>query len=188
MNIFLVGNGPTTDLNQIVNKADLVVRMNKAPSFGVTTGTKTDILVLVNTGVPGSELLSKRGVRANRAFSVAKEIRMPVCPERAAERLARYPERAHQLTEFSHLTALPIYRDKTISFVPGDLVAALEAKLDSPMPSTGMIMTEQLVMNRQPGDVLYLCGFAHQGWDGHPWAKEKALTNSYVDQGFIVRV
>lgn len=188
MNIFLVGNGPTGDLNQIIDSADIVIRMNKALGFGKTTGTKTDILVLVNTGTPGQELLSARGVRANPAFAEAKEIRLPVCPMRAAERRAAHPERSGELTDFSHFTKLPIYKGKIISTVPRDLTAALEAKLGSPMPSTGMIMTEQLVMNRQPGDVIHLCGFGHEGWDGHPWAKEKALTDSYVEQGFIVRV
>ena len=92
------------------------------------------------------------------------------------------------MTEWSHLTEEPHFKGKIVTIVPGELVRNLEVKLNSPVPSTGMIMTEQLVQTRQPGDVIYLCGFAHSGWDGHPWEAEKALTNSYVDQGFIIRV
>lgn len=188
MNIFLVGNGPTTDLNSIIDAGDVVIRMNKVPTFGKTTGTKTDILVLVNTGTPGEELLSAKGVAKNKAFKLARQIRLPVAPARCIQRRIAYPERAAQLTEFSHLTKLPAYDGKIISFVPYQILMDLEAKLDSPVPSTGMIMTEQLVQTRQPGDTIHICGFAHEGWDGHPWAKEKALTDSYVEQGLLVRL
>lgn len=188
MDIFLVGNGPTGDLSQQIDAADLVIRMNKVPTMGKTTGTKTDILVLVNTGTPGEELLSRRGVRANPAFKIANEIRLPVCPMRAAKRREDHPERRHLMTEWSHMTKETHFRGKTITTVPGDLVSRLEDKLNSPVPSTGMIMAEQLVQTRQPGDVIYLCGFAHSGWDGHPWEAEKALIDSYVEQGFIIRV
>lgn len=188
MNIFLVGNGPTSDLSKMIDAGDVVIRMNKVPTYGKTTGTKTDILVLVNTGTPGEELLSAKGVAKNKAFKGARQIRLPCSPARVIQRRAAYPERAHQLTEFSHLTKLPAYNGKIISFVPYQILVDLEAKLDSPMPSTGMILTEQLVMTRQPGDTIYLVGFGHEGWDGHPWAKEKALTDSYVEQGLLVRV
>lgn len=188
MNIFLVGNGPTSDLNDIIDRADLVVRMNTVPTFGKTTGTKTDILVLVNTGSPGLELLSLKGVMSNPAFKLAREIRLPVCPERAAVRRAAHPERSNQMSEWSHLTKHEVYRDKIITNVHGHIAAKLEAKLNSPVPSTGMTITEQFVTNFQRGHKIHLCGFEHKGWDGHPWEAEKALTNSYVDQGLIIRV
>lgn len=188
MKIFVVGNAPPTrDLASLIDAADVVIRFNLAPFYGKLTGTKTTTMALVNTGPPGSRLLSKVGALANPGVAMATTIKLPVAVDRVAALRAAYPELANDLTEHSHLTVDPIWADKTISFVSADMHAALATKVGGPMPSTGMIILEELVMTRQPGVEIHLCGFAHNGWGGHPWKAEKALTEDYIAQGFVTR-
>lgn len=188
MDIYIVGNAPTSDLSARIDDADRVIRFNLVPNFGKTTGTKTTTLAVVNTGVPGSELLNPKNMRRNPAFALAGEILLPVTPDDAKERLEKSPKLKGELTEFSHLTADPLYAGKIIRFVDKAAKDALLAKLDSTMPSTGATVLEEVMATRQPNDRVFLVGFKHTGWSGHPWEKEKALTEEYIRQGLLIRL
>lgn len=58
--LVIVGNAPMkSDLSDIINKMDCVVRFNNGKNYNQKTGKKTDILVLNSAGVPiGNETLT----------------------------------------------------------------------------------------------------------------------------------
>ena len=61
------------------------------------------------------------------------------------------------------------------------------------VPSSGMIVVAQVLADvlADPGrdrDQVFLAGFSHQGWDGHPFAAERQLIEAHVASGKLVRL
>ena len=57
------------------------------------------------------------------------------------------------------------------------------------VPSTGAVaIAEFLDHYRRPGDQIFLAGFGHQGWDGHPWAAEKGWVEDLIRKGKLRRL
>ena len=67
--------------------------------------------------------------------------------------------------------------DALKAYEPGDYV----------VPSSGLIVIAE-VLRRYPDDDVAIAGFGHIGWDGHPFAAEKRLVDSYVSSGRLTRI
>ena len=183
MNIFLVGNGPTANISHMIDAADLVIRMNKVPTFGRTTGTKTDWLVLVNTGDHGVELITN--IEQNPAYSFCSEIVFPLSEDLLIEERKRLPE----FPGFNNSSGL-VSTHKPVRTVEKSIVDSLDQKLRLTdqtyiMASTGMIMVEYLLSKFSH---INICGFGHSGWSGHPWMAEQKLINTYIRSKRITRI
>ena len=48
------------------------------------------------------------------------------------------------------------------------------------MPSTGMIAFDWVRAQMRPEDLLRIEGFGWQGWEGHPWAIERAMMQAFL--------
>jgi hypothetical protein len=190
MQVALVGNAPIErDLGDLINSFDLVVRFNSVPHFGRNTGTKTDVLVACNSGEAGAEVLPPGIMRENPAFVGASEIRIPIHPDFLSAKRKLFRDFSW-FEDHSHHTADPLYTDKKITYVPRDVVEAAEKKIKAskdrfglPMPSTGVVMIEDLLRRH---DVLHVCGFTHRGWKGHHWEIEKGIFDQYAAQGRLI--
>ena len=84
---------------------------------------------------------------------------------------------------------------KDFHIVPAATHEALDRTLGSfgpepyVVPSTGAVaIAEFLTHYRKADDQIFLAGFGHQGWDGHPWAAEKAWIDDLIHCGVLARL
>ena len=165
--VSLVGNGPVTAAEAaLVDRADVVVRMNRAPLCGVA-GSRTDALALniglqMHVGTTG----------------------LPIT--RGARRHAReFWAHSHRHLGNEH-DGIPV-----VAYGPEVMDRACEALVghggsSTAVPSLGA-HTLQFLLDRSDAEIM-LVGFTHQGdVDHHPWDAERDWMESLVGKGRVVR-
>ena len=183
IHIAVVGNGPVDPAVRFdIDAHHLVVRFNSCQNYG-SSGWRTDILVIVNTGPQGQRLAYEPGAINAEALVSAKEFWFPYSqdlietvmldsrepllwsnftPDIVAQRLEGRPSKTFSTTEYWASRRLLM-----------DLGAGTEQRA-----STGMQTLFHIRENYQPCRVT-LYGFSHTGWDGHPWNAERALVDEW---------
>lgn len=198
--VMIVGNGDIGEgLADVIDAADLVMRFNDCRSVG-PGGGRTDIVTVCNTGRPGKAMTENTGWACNRSVWLASEI---WCVRDPAKFRAMRPDilRSHpELDDFcdDYTDGFASYaRDngKGFHIIPAvtheslDLALAAHAPGPYVVPSTGAVaIAEFLAHYRRPNDQIFLAGFGHQGWDGHPWAAEKAWVEGLIMSGQLTRL
>lgn len=198
--IIIVGNGEVPPgAAEAIDACDMVVRFNECRNFGLS-GSRTDVVAVCNTGRPALAMLSSPGWRASRPVSDCREIWSIRDPEKFRELhpalMATRPEladfcddytdafaafaqdvgKAHTVIDRSVHEAVD---DALTRFDPGDYV----------VPSSGMIVVASILdKSERTGDAVLLTGFDHVGWEGHPFAAEQRLVDSYIAAGRLSRL
>lgn len=198
MKVALVGNGPVAqDYSAIIDSCDVVVRVNMCSTYGGNTGTRLDVLALCNTGVAAVHVMNPR---SNHFIGRAPEIWLSRNPCLYNEmRLHFRGQMAEQFfEEYSWVVTGPAFKGKVIRAMDYTLGATLFEKLGKlqgqpfVMPSTGIRLLEELIQSPdllpQRPSMVYVVGFTHEGWPGHPWAAERALVDQYVAEGRVTRL
>ena len=178
--IALVGNAPVSpQLAREIDAHEQVIRFNRCLNFG-DAGTKTDVLVLCNTGGSAKAFVDYPAWLNWDAIRAAGEVwfpshpeTLPPCEDRDAHNFNFGPQLAGMLD------------GKPWQYLPADLQRLRWKALDpfkpekGKQPSTGLTVMVYLGSTRRILNRLRvsLYGFSHEGWEGHPWAAEKA----YVD-------
>lgn len=198
--VIIVGNGEIGDgLADIIDAADLVMRFNDCRSVG-PGGGRTDIVAVCNTGRPGKAMTENAGWACNRSVWLASAIWCVRDPAKframSQDTLRDHPE----LDDFcdDHTDGFADYarqNGKDFHIIPAATQEALEETLAAHqpppyiVPSTGAVaVAEFLAHYRKPGDEIFLAGFGHQGWEGHPWAAETAWMEDLIQRGLLARL
>ncbi|MGV3549693.1 glycosyltransferase family 29 protein [Rhizobium sp.] len=198
--IVIVGNGEIGEgLAETIDSADLVMRFNDCRSAG-PGGERTDIVTVCNTGRPGKAMSEGSSWACNRSVWLASSIWCVRDPQKFQ---AMKPDILHdhpELDDFcdDYTEAFADYarqNGKGLHIVPATTHEALDRTLKAidptpyVVPSTGAVAIAQfLTHHRKPQDRVFLAGFGHQGWDGHPWDAEEAWVNDLIQRGDLVRL
>jgi hypothetical protein len=194
----IVGNGEIPEgASDMIDAADLVVRFNECGSFGAG-GRRTDVVAVCNTGRPARSMLSSSEWRRKQAVRAASEIWSVRDPRKFAALRAPLAVSHPELDDFCD-----DYTDKFEAFaeetgkrhlvidqaIHEAVDVALQAHDPPPyvVPSSGLVVIAE-VMAARPEDDIVIAGFGHAGWDGHPFATEKRLVDSYLAAGRLRRV
>ncbi len=214
--IVFVGNAPlSSDLSNFIDSCDCVVRFNRCPNYRVNSGAKSDVLVLNNTGNPGTQatiafFLKKRTKKkAERTLPYTKGVSRVCFVRPSAESCKAFlqshvpgdnPLRDQELRDIqldrnlgTEIAKALFLDDRKIDFIDADFYTSVWKNLlrygstDAIMPSTGILGLEMLLGDGScENHVKYIAGFGLEGWPGHPWELERRLLNDYIKKGVLV--
>ncbi|MBX9455921.1 MAG: Urease operon accessory protein [Rhizobium sp.] len=198
--VMIVGNGDIGDgLADAIDAADLVMRFNDCRSVGAGGG-RTDIVVVCNTGRPGKAMTESAAWACNKSVWLASAIwcvRDPAKFRAMTEDIRRdHPELDDFCDDYTDGFADYARKNaKDFHIIPAATHEALDGTLAAYLPgtyvvpSTGAVaIAEFLAHYRKPGDDIFLAGFGHQGWDGHPWAAERVWVDELMATGTLARL
>jgi len=198
--VVIVGNGEIGEgLGDTIDSADLVIRFNDCRSVGAGGG-RTDIVAVCNTGRPGKAMLDDAGWMCNRAVWLASTIWCVRDPQKFAAMRAPLAQTHPELDDFcdDYTDGFADYarqNGKDFHIIPAATHEAVDRELaafsSTPyvVPSSGaIVIAEFLAHYRQPSDDLFLAGFGHQGWDGHPWDAEREWVNGLTADHKLTRL
>jgi hypothetical protein len=198
--IMLVGNGEIGDgVADLIDSADLVMRFNDCRSVGAGGG-KTDIVAVCNTGRPGKAMTEGAGWACNKSVWLASSIWCVRDPQKFRAMQPGVLRDHPELDDFSddYTDGFADYarqNGKDFHIIPGATHEALDRALAAyapepyVVPSTGAVaIAEFLAHYRKPGDEIFLAGFGHEGWDGHPWNAERQWVDDLMARGQLARL
>ena len=203
--VALVGNAPTRgDLARAIDAADLVVRCNGARGLGAETGDRIDDLFLVNRGGAPAEWLEDPDLARRPAVATARRVLLPLDPGSAFLPARRDGSGAVHPDDRDHTAAL-----RAAIETPARAVIALDAAhherccralglepgppsrgtpADAPAacrPSTGFVALHWYLETLPARARVTLHGFGFEGWEGHPWARERAWVEARAREGRV---
>ncbi len=184
--IAIVGNGSIPEGHAAeIDDCDIVMRFNESSNGPDRTGTKTDLLFLVNSGKPIQKWLASPQFIASPAFSNAERLVFPYHPTI----IARYLPKPNLLSRAKGRRADWTMRaidqfgraGKEILILPPDFYEECCDELGiSPsdrrrvFPSTGFIGIRYALTLWPTADNRYkLFGFSWEGWKRHSWDVER---------------
>ena len=198
--VVIVGNGDIGEgLADVIDSADLVMRFNDCRSVG-PGGDRTDIVTVCNTGRPGKAMTEGSAWACNKSVWLASSIWCVRDPQKfkamRPDVLRDYPELDDFCDDYTDGFADYARKNgKDFHIVPGATHEALDRTLATHasgpyvVPSTGAVaIAEFLAHYRKPDDEVFLAGFGHQGWDGHPWDAERRWVDGLIKDGQLVRL
>lgn len=193
----IVGNGEVGEEGRAaIAAADFVIRFNECRSYQASPG-RTDVVAVCNTGRPGKAMIGDTGWRTLPGVVEASEIWCVRDPEKFAEMRAPLAVSHPELDDFcddytSRFKAFCREAGKRHVVVEKQIHEGVDAALSAfdpepyVVPSTGLIAIAE-AFRRFPNMQIGLAGFGHSGWDGHPFAAERQLTDRYIAEGRLVR-
>jgi hypothetical protein len=181
----LVGNGAVDCRHAVdIDRHDFVVRFNGCQHYG-STGLKTDVLVLVNTGPQGYRLATTPEAINPRALASAKQIYFPKSPGLVRELAVLHPEDVENWTDHSgalmkRIGARPHRFLDDGNFWDAQYLLEQSGATKRHEPSTGMLMLSAIHRQRKLRRyTVTLYGFSHEGWIGHAWDAERVVVDSW---------
>lgn len=182
----IVGNGPVGDgLAGQIDASDMVMRFNDAAHVPERTGTRTDILFLVNSGKTMQRRVSDPDFITSPIFQSAGRIILPYHPDI----IARYHPKPNILSRARGRKAdwtseaLSVFAGagKEITILPSQCYEESCAELGIAdadkrrlFPSTGFIGIRYALKHFPPPEWrLELYGFSWEGWKRHDWDGER---------------
>lgn len=207
--IVIVGNGPVPDsAANAIASADCVIRFNDCRSY--RPGERTDIVAVCNTGRPAKMMLGTSVASAvhptilptawaaHPAVMAAGGIWCVRNPAVFAALRAPLALTHPELDDFCDdetegFKAFAQASGKTFRVLDAETQHFLEMMLArfSPaayiVPSTGLVVIAD-VLGAHPAADIALAGFAHVGWEGHPFAAEAQLVDRWIAEGRLRRL
>ncbi len=183
--IAIVGNAPPVcDMAKTIDSADFVIRFNQPLAFGAQYGERLDLLCLINSGGQAEEWLRNATLTQTEYFKACRQVLFPNHPTI----LDRYHPQSIALAQggaTSHLTEeLKGWIEtagKPVEVVSKALYLQTFISLKLPWRdlnrcwlSSGILATAHALAHADENDRIEIYGFSWQGWEGHPWASEKA--------------
>ena len=173
--VALVGNAPDAgDRAGAIDAADRVVRFNNAAGFPGRTGSRVDLLALVNRGGQMREwlddpaFLDHPAVRGARAFLFTFPA-LPPAAMGAGDGACWTREAIARLAPLG----LPVRALPEGVHAEGRRLLAPHAA-GRPNPSSGFLVALAILRARAPGaPPVDAYGFGFSGWPGHAWAAER---------------
>lgn len=194
----IVGNGEiNASAAAQIDAADLIVRFNDCRTYGIG-GSRTDIVAVCNTGDPAKTMLSSNVWKNHPCVSQATElwgVRSPQLFARMRKPLLdSHPELYDFCDDYTmdfeafcaesgksfRIIDETVHRDTDRDFAKSAINSYI-------VPSSGIIVI-RFLLNTAVDAEIYIAGFSHSGWDGHPFAAEKLVVDSYVSAGLLKRI
>lgn len=199
--LVIVGNGPLSrNFSAEVDSADFVLRFNE-PKQGIgLSGTKTDWLMMANSGKPMQRRLEDPKLVGSPIFQAAKEVIFAYHPSVVAQYFRKPNPLSRLGGRRADWTARALMQfggaGKEIRIMPPQFyergcreLGVPADKMHEVFPSTGFFgIWYALERHPAPEWVAELCGFTWQGWQRHAWADEQAWIAERVNQGRIVLI
>jgi hypothetical protein len=194
--VAIVGNGPLAEgAGAEIDRADHVVRFNRARGFGGAAGTRLDDLFLVNCGGQMWEWLHEPGFWTSPPLRAARRVSLPVedlNPGSGLIAACGVPREGRPGINFE-LDARAALRRHGIpvrTMPDGVRRRAIRALSDPAPPRAIWPSTGFLAMfwydATLPGESrITLHGFGFTGWPGHPWARERGWVRTREARGRI---
>lgn len=182
--IALVGNGPIDPPHAAtIDAHDIVVRFNSCANYGVT-GTKTDAIVICNSGVSGKrfavepDAIDAFALASTEELWFAKPLEVVIFEERlSGERHDLCGDYTREIVA-SRATSCPWIVFDYRTYMEAKHAITNRGASVVAQPSTGLIALFHIKRTLWwPRVTLY--GFTHQGWEGHDWAVERAIFNAF---------
>lgn len=196
--IVIVGNGPVPEgAAAAMAQADRVVRFNDCRSF--RAGERSDVVAVCNTGRPARAMLDGGAWAHHPAVVAARDIWCVRDPAFFAALRAPLAISHPELDDFCEdgtpgFEAFALASAKGFRVLDASLHSRVVAALapyapagSYVVPSSGLIVIAALLEDAPEAD-LALTGFTHQGWDGHPFAAEARLVESWCRAGRLSRL
>ncbi len=193
--IVIVGNGEINEgVADMINGFDLVIRFNDCRSLG-PGGEKTDIVAVCNTGRPGKAMTQDVLWKESAAVKQATAIWSVRHPAKFAEMqphiLQHWPELDDFCSDYSDaFAAIATSSGKEHLIIPREVHDELDRQLSAVAvdpyvcPSGGLLtIAHVLSLNETQKDTVFIVGFGHQGWNGHPFNAEKQLVSDWKAAG-----
>ena len=195
--IALVGNAPTVrDDSAAIDACERVVRFNDARGFGGPTGSKVTELFLVNRGGAPAEWLEDPELARRPAVAATPRVVLPLHPGSAYLSTRTDPSGRVHRDDQDHSAALRARLE-----TPARAVEPLPARaherccaalgldpaggVDDGRPSTGTVALAWYLDALEPGWHVVLHGFTFEGWEGHPWRRERAWVAERAREGRV---
>ncbi|MGV8938096.1 MAG: Urease operon accessory protein [Allorhizobium sp.] len=194
----IVGNGEVADTAAaMIDAADLVVRFNDCRSAG-RGGSRTDVVAVCNTGRPAKAMLASPAWRDSEPVQRAGAIWCVRDPRKFATMRGPLAVSYPALDDFcddytDQFAAFAQQTGKSHRVIDGDVHSAVDAALIAVgagpyvVPSSGLVVIAALI-GAGSDDVIRIAGFGHVGWEGHPFAAERLLVDSYAADGLLQRL
>lgn len=193
--IVIVGNGQVAaGAAATIDAADFVVRFNLSRNTG-QSGTRTDAVAVCNTGRPANEMLDGPEWRESAPVRASREIWSVRDPEKFAGLRPQLAISHPELDDFcddrtEDFARFAAESGKLHRIIPAAVHEAADVALaaHSPgayvVPSSGLVTLFHVLSTPEySGSDIFLTGFSHEGWDGHPFAAERRLVAGLAAEG-----
>ncbi|MCB9933875.1 MAG: hypothetical protein H6841_10690 [Planctomycetes bacterium] len=202
--VVIIGNADVNiDYGEFIDSSRHVLRFNLCRNFGRNTGTRTTVLVWINTGANGRDAYKKQTFRGWPPAEQAEEIWFRAPRQSLLQRAwltLRHPRRRKQFFDYGAKILLangmqhkPARYPSRAEYaaVQRKLLALGTARRHSILPSTGILGIERVLADpRFAGLEISLVGFnwfagtQHRHPDaGHTFDEEEVLVRDYAAQG-----
>jgi hypothetical protein len=199
--LVIVGNGPLSrDFSTEVDAADFVLRFNEPKASIGMSGTRTDRLVMANSGKPMQRRLTDPALVSSPIFKATREIMLAYHPQI----IARYFRKPNMLSRLkgrrADWTAAVIATfggaGKEVRIMPPQFYEAgcrelglTAERMHEVFPSTGFFGIWHALQTSPAKEWrVELCGFSWAGWRRHAWADERGWVESRVAEGRIALI
>ncbi|MHC1547750.1 glycosyltransferase family 29 protein [Phyllobacterium sp. K27] len=196
--IVIVGNGPVeAGVAHAIDSADVVIRFNEAIIVPERTGSKTDILFLMNSGKSMQARLETPSYWLEPFVQDALEIILPYHPSivrqyhprpnflsrlkgRKADWTAETLKRIEGLGKKATILSPEFYYETC------QILDISTDSLSKVFPSSGLLAMRYAIETlRTDSTQVEFCGFSWQGWKRHSWGNEQHWVDEQVQQGRI---
>ncbi|MDQ0997071.1 hypothetical protein QFZ34_002253 [Phyllobacterium ifriqiyense] len=196
--IVIVGNGPVRPgVAHAIDSADIVIRFNEAVIIPELTGSKTDILFLMNSGKSMQARLETPSYWQEPFVRDAKEIILPYHPSivrqyhprpnllsrlkgRKADWTAETLKKVQALGKKTTVLSAEFYYE-TCRIL--DISTSDFSKI---FPSSGVLAIRYVIETLGTDSTrVEFCGFSWQGWKRHSWGNEQHWVDEQIQQGRI---
>jgi hypothetical protein len=170
--IAVVGNGPV-DPSQAapIDSHSMVVRFNGCWHYG-TSGFKTDVLVLSNSGGSGKHLAYAADAIVPQALASARRFWFPKPPEAISDGDYTRDLIANRAGGRPWLVfGAAVYRDAEQALIEAGASCHC-------VPSSGLLAL-CYIRRTYWWPRVTLFGFTHHGWEGHAWDAERQLIDGW---------
>lgn len=187
--IALIGNAPINKRwAKFIDQHELVVRFNFCSSAR-TSGRRTDVLALINSGWPAKMMSAYPKRIPRRVRRTAKEVWFVRDTRMIADKQAvidaggpkmEDPDAWVDFTESLKSKTVPgkIYRmfDRSL-WERAEEILRQHGDDNAKQPSSGLLVFLRL-REIYPAKAIHLFGFTHEGWSGHAWDAEREFFSS----------
>lgn len=194
--VVIVGNGPVEPgLAEAIDSADIVIRFNEPDVSPDKTGSKTDILFLMNSGKTMQARLADPAYWEAPLVQNAREFILPYHPSiirqlhpkpnllsRLKGRTADWtPETLHKIESYGK-NAKVLSAD--FYFETCRVLGIAKTDLKSVFPSSGVLAIRYAIEELKPDkSTIEICGFSWDGWKRHAWGNEQMWVDKQIKEG-----
>lgn len=199
--VVVVGNGPLArDLSNEVDSADFVLRFNEPKASKGMSGTRTDMLMVNNSGKPMQRRLNDPSYFASPIVQAAREVVFAYHPRIIRDYLIQPNFMSRLRGRRADWTLEAIERlgkaGKEVRIMPPSFYEDGCAELGLPrermrevFPSTGYLGLRQIcLMFPSPKYRVEFCGFSWEGWKRHAWGDERDWVKTRINNGLLFKL